>query len=348
MPTDPHHTPTIIQPSTSQPQKKQRSRRSKRKDIEVPQPSGPTTNAADEAVNEEMDDSLVRAATTATGLEAKQDKGNIDKTQSKATLNEPSSSGTSLGSGPRRQETIGDTIAYTRSENVSKLSNDPLLARDNTLRSSEDRLKLEELMALCITLQSRVLVLETTKTTQANEITSLKKRVKKLKRRKKLRTQGLKRLYKVGSSRRVESSDEEGLGEKNASKQGRISDIDDDARITLVSTHFDVDTDMFGVHNLDGDEVVVESEARAGKKRNVEEVVAVINSASNIPVSAATTTTTTTVITDDEITLAKALAELKSAKPPTQAASTRPKVKGIVIHEQEQASTPTISSQQPS
>ncbi|GKE88267.1 hypothetical protein Tco_1565742, partial [Tanacetum coccineum] len=32
MPTDPQHTPIIIQPSTSQPQKKQRSRRPKRKD----------------------------------------------------------------------------------------------------------------------------------------------------------------------------------------------------------------------------------------------------------------------------------------------------------------------------
>ncbi|GKA62148.1 hypothetical protein Tco_0761667 [Tanacetum coccineum] len=62
MPTDPHHTPTIIQPSTSQPQKTQKPRRSKRKDTEVPQPSGPTTNVVDEAVNEEMDDSLVRAA----------------------------------------------------------------------------------------------------------------------------------------------------------------------------------------------------------------------------------------------------------------------------------------------
>ncbi|GJR38406.1 uncharacterized mitochondrial protein-like protein [Tanacetum coccineum] len=55
-PTDPHHTPTIIQPSTSQPQKKQRSRRLKRKDTKVPQLSGPITNVADEAVNEEMDD----------------------------------------------------------------------------------------------------------------------------------------------------------------------------------------------------------------------------------------------------------------------------------------------------
>ncbi|GKE11065.1 hypothetical protein Tco_1414616 [Tanacetum coccineum] len=216
LPTGPHHIPTIIQPSTSQPQKKQRSRRSKRKDT-------------------------------------------------------------------------------------------------------------EELMALCSTLQSRVLALETTKTTQATEIASLKKRVKKLERRKKSRTQGLKRLNK-----------------------GRISDIDDDAGITLVSTHFDADIDIFGIHDLDGDEVVVESDARAGEKRYIKEVVDVIDTASTILVSVATTTTTTTVITDDEITLAKALAELKSAKPPTQAASTRPKVKGIVIHEQEQAPTPTVSSQQTS
>ncbi|GJV64478.1 putative ribonuclease H-like domain-containing protein [Tanacetum coccineum] len=73
IPTDPHHTPTIIQPSTSQPQKKQRSRRPKRKDTEVPQPSGPTDNVADEAVYEERDDSLERAATTTT--RCKHDKG---------------------------------------------------------------------------------------------------------------------------------------------------------------------------------------------------------------------------------------------------------------------------------
>ncbi|GKD67597.1 putative ribonuclease H-like domain-containing protein [Tanacetum coccineum] len=50
MPTDPQHPPTIIQPSTSQPQLKQRSRRPKRKDTKVPQSSGPTDNVADEAV----------------------------------------------------------------------------------------------------------------------------------------------------------------------------------------------------------------------------------------------------------------------------------------------------------
>ncbi|GJS81932.1 putative ribonuclease H-like domain-containing protein [Tanacetum coccineum] len=128
--TNPHHTPIIIQPSTSQPQKKQRSRRENRKDTEIPQPSGPTTNVADEAIYKEMDDSLERVATTTIGLDAEQDKGNINKTQSKETPNEPSSPGTSSGGGPRHQETMGDTMAQSRSENVYKLSNDPLLVRD--------------------------------------------------------------------------------------------------------------------------------------------------------------------------------------------------------------------------
>ncbi|GKB19161.1 hypothetical protein Tco_0853084 [Tanacetum coccineum] len=48
MQTAPHHTHTITQPSTSQPQKKQKSRRPRRKDTEVPQPSSPITNVVDE------------------------------------------------------------------------------------------------------------------------------------------------------------------------------------------------------------------------------------------------------------------------------------------------------------
>ncbi|GKB52159.1 hypothetical protein Tco_0902912, partial [Tanacetum coccineum] len=153
IPTDPRHTPIITKPSTSQPQKKQRPRKTKRKETEIPQSSGPTDNVADEALNEEMDDSLERAATTATSLDAEHDMGNINKTKSKATPNEPSSSGTSSGGGVRRQETMGDTIAQPRSENVSTL---------------------KELMELCTNLQNRVIDLENTKTTQAQEITSSK------------------------------------------------------------------------------------------------------------------------------------------------------------------------------
>nr|GEW00935.1 putative ribonuclease H-like domain-containing protein [Tanacetum cinerariifolium] len=64
--------------------------------------------------------------------------------------------------------------------------------RVNTPRSGEDSLKLNELMELCTKLQQRVLDLETIMTTQALEINSLKKRVKKLERRKRSRTRRLK------------------------------------------------------------------------------------------------------------------------------------------------------------
>ncbi|GJS54073.1 putative ribonuclease H-like domain-containing protein [Tanacetum coccineum] len=266
--------------------------------------------------------SLVRAATTASSLETEQGSGNINKTLSKATPNDPSSLGTSSGGGPRRQETMRDTIARTRSKNVSKLSNDSLLVRGNTLRSGKDSLKRQELMALCTTLQSRVFNLETTKTTQANEIASLKRRVKKLEKKNKSRTHKLKRLYKVGLSAMVESSeDEESLGD-DASKQGRrITDINDDEDITLVNDQIDTDAEMFDVDTLTGDEVLAE------------QVVA----AKDVNLSV------------DEVTLAQALAALKSAKDSAATIITAiiPTPRKIIVF-QEPCTTTTISSQQPS
>ncbi|GJX88016.1 hypothetical protein Tco_0340030, partial [Tanacetum coccineum] len=230
-----------------------------------------------EVVHKERGDSLVRDATTASSLEAEHDSGNITKTRSKATLNEPSSPGTSSSSGPRCQETIGDTIAQSGFENVSKHSNDLLLARGNILRSGEDSLKLKELMELYTNLQQRVLNLEKTKTTQAEENVSLKRRVKKLEQKKRLRTHKLKRLRKVGATARVESSDDESLSD-DASKQGRIDAIDADDDITLVSA--------------------------------VGDKVSTVGAATTVSVA-----TTTTAATVDEITLAQALQELKSTNP---------------------------------
>nr|GEV02682.1 uncharacterized mitochondrial protein AtMg00810-like [Tanacetum cinerariifolium] len=110
---DTQHPPTIIQPTTSQPQRKQKPRKARRKDTDLTQTSVLTKVIADEVVYEEMYDSVERAATTATGLDAEQNKGIISKTQFMATLNEPSSIGTSSCSRPRRQETIGDAAAQT-------------------------------------------------------------------------------------------------------------------------------------------------------------------------------------------------------------------------------------------
>nr|GEU93011.1 hypothetical protein [Tanacetum cinerariifolium] len=107
IPTDPQHIPTIIQRSSSQPQKTQKPRKPTRKDTQVPQPSGPTKFITDEVMHKELGDRLVRAATTASSLEAKQESGNITKTQSKATPNEASSQGINSGGGPRL-ESSGD------------------------------------------------------------------------------------------------------------------------------------------------------------------------------------------------------------------------------------------------
>ncbi|GJW24638.1 retrovirus-related pol polyprotein from transposon TNT 1-94 [Tanacetum coccineum] len=200
-PTDPHHTPTIIQSST-QPQKIQKPRKPKRKETQVPQPSDPTESVADEAVHKELGDSLVRAATTASSLEAKQDSG-----------------------GHGWYKTMGGIIV-----------------------------------------QTRVLDLEKTKTTQANEIASLKRRVKKLENKNRSRTHRLKRLYKVGLTARVESSgDEESLD--------------------------DADKEMFEVDALNGGEVFV-----AGQNENVVEEV--------VDDAQVSTAVTTVIITTEEITLA--------------------------------------------
>ncbi|GKB18655.1 hypothetical protein Tco_0852578 [Tanacetum coccineum] len=79
--------------------------------------------------------------------------------------------------------------------------------------------------------------MEKTKTTQHNEISSLKRRVKKLEKKNRSRTHRLERLYKVGLTARVESSDNEEILGEDASKQGRIDAIDADEEITLVSVH---------------------------------------------------------------------------------------------------------------
>ncbi|GJV67289.1 putative ribonuclease H-like domain-containing protein [Tanacetum coccineum] len=112
---------------------------------------------------------------------------------------------------------------------VSTHSNDLLL-------SGEDRIQLTELMNLCTNLQKKVLDLVEAKTAQAKEIASLKKGVKKLEKRRKSRTPGLKRLRKFGSARRIESSNDASLGaQEYASKQGRkFADIDQDEGVTLI------------------------------------------------------------------------------------------------------------------
>nr|GEV87846.1 hypothetical protein [Tanacetum cinerariifolium] len=182
-------------------------------------------------------DKVERASTTAASLDAKQDNGTINMTQSMAISNEPIPQGTGSGGNPRHQDTIledrptqtgferhQDTILEDRPtqtgfERLSKQSHEPPLLRFNTLGSEKDSMQLMELRALCTKLSARVLALENNKTAQELEITHLKKIVNRLEKKRKSSTSQLKRkLFKV----RIESSAEKSLGDQeDASNQGR-------------------------------------------------------------------------------------------------------------------------------
>nr|GEV74206.1 reverse transcriptase domain-containing protein [Tanacetum cinerariifolium] len=98
---------------------------------------------------------------------------------------------------------------------------------------------------------------------QALEIRSLKRRVKRLEKKASKKSYKLKRLYKIGSSTRVESSEDAGLGDQeNASKQRRmIDDLDTDHIVALIDeTQGRKDHDMFDTSILDDEEVVAEKE----------------------------------------------------------------------------------------
>ncbi|GJS45236.1 hypothetical protein Tco_0595357 [Tanacetum coccineum] len=186
-------------------------------------------------------------------------------------------------------EPITDEAA--NEEHVPTHFNDPLF-------SGEDRLKLNELMERCTGLSQRVIALETTKTNQALEIDSLKRRVKKLEKKKGSRNHRLKRLFKVGKSAQVVSSEDE--------------------EVTLINEAQERNDDnfMFDTRVLD------EQEVRVKKAFSTAEVTTV-------------SATTTTV---DELTLAQTLIEIKAAKPKavttaattTTTAITRPKARGVL------------------
>ncbi|GJZ49600.1 hypothetical protein Tco_0603790 [Tanacetum coccineum] len=173
-------------------------------------------------------------------------------------------------------------------------------------------MQLNELIEMCTNLLQRVQDLETTKTAQAKEITSLKKRVKKLEQRGRSRTSGLKRLYKVGTSRRVESSTEASLGDQeDASKQGRnIAEIDADVDISLV--HEDA-----GIQERFDDEDIISVADPVTTAGEVVTTASVDISIASVPITISTATPTTppTTTTKDDITLAETLMEIKSAKP---------------------------------
>ncbi|GJR52540.1 hypothetical protein Tco_1403061 [Tanacetum coccineum] len=155
--------------------------------------------------------------------------------------NDPLSQEIGSGDIPRCQKAMGGTIAQTRSERVPIPSYDSPLLRGNTPRSDEERLEQEELMdfvptphdspllgghtprsdegrpnitelmAICTNLSNMVLALETSRTAQDFVIRKLKKKVKRLEKKLRARTPGMK-LFKIDTFRR------KSLDKENVSK----------------------------------------------------------------------------------------------------------------------------------
>ncbi|GJS10176.1 hypothetical protein Tco_0366972 [Tanacetum coccineum] len=243
-----------------------------------------------------------------------EDTGGTDFLPTTTIFEEPARTGKQRKDNASTKSTTEET---TLEENVATPSCDPP-------QSGKDIIKLIELMNLCTQLQSRVLALETTKSNQALEIESLKKKVKSLEKRRKSRTLGFKRLRKVGSANRVESSNDASLdAQEDVSKQGRkIADLDADAEVTIVDETQEMNDD-----NLMFDTNVLEEQEKDVAEKEV---------------SAA----------DPVTTVGETLIEIKVAKPKVVTSSattnttTRPKARGVVVQEPSEFKTTSLSLQE--
>ncbi|GJX08201.1 hypothetical protein Tco_0196133, partial [Tanacetum coccineum] len=233
----------------------------------------------------------------------------------------------------QRQEAEVPQDEAEHEESVSTRSNDPQ-------PSGDDSMQLTDLMILCTKLQTQVLDLQKAKDAQAKEIAALKKRIQRLERRKMSRPTGLKRLSKVGMSRRVESSeDQESLGApEDASKQGRsIEDIDADVDVSLVDETQERQNDdlMFDSGVLEDDVMHVEAKVDGKDEQSTKPD----DSTAGEAVTTASVDDSVVPTTIEEITLAQTLIQIKAAKPKvvttaaTTATTTRPKDRGVVVQE---------------
>ncbi|GJR31905.1 putative ribonuclease H-like domain-containing protein [Tanacetum coccineum] len=308
-----YHIPTSA-PSTSQPPVSLTSRRTNRQESVVSQPRSPTqTLVADKTIHEERGDSVERAATTATSLDAEQGSRNINRTQSTAIPNDPFPQGIGSGGSPRRQDTIlGDRPAQTRFERLSKQSNDLPLSIVNILGSREDSMTQQKLMVLCTTLSKKVESLETdlkqTKQIYGAAYTRLIKKVKKLE--KTVKSSQASRRARV-----VVFNDEDDL--EDPSKQGRkVAKIYQDPTILLVQHDAEIQGmykhDMEFDFDFDAAKEVSTAKKDVSTAKQVSTVGEAVTTAS-VAVSTASPTRNTGVSTADDINMAETLVYIRKS-----------------------------------
>ncbi|GJW68967.1 hypothetical protein Tco_0123391, partial [Tanacetum coccineum] len=247
------------------------------------------SKVGDEAVHKELGDRMERAATTTSSLEAEQDSGSVNAIKHMLILSVQVPA--AEVNGVRQLQALVDKkrVIITESSIKRDLYLDDAEGTDclPTLTIFEELARMgakstawnefSSIMAsLIICLDAEVSQDETkheeSVPTPSNDpqpsgedsmqLTDLM-RVQKLERKKTSRTTGLKRLKKVGMSRRVESfEDQESLGvPEDASKQGMsIADFDADVEVILVDETQERQDDglMFDTGVLDTNEMHVE------------------------------------------------------------------------------------------
>ncbi|GJX87169.1 hypothetical protein Tco_0339183 [Tanacetum coccineum] len=214
-----------------------------------------TKKVDDEAVHKELGDRVERAATTTASLDAEQDNG-----------------GNTPGSDEERleQDDLTDFVPPT--------PHDSPLSGGHTPGSDEGRPNINELMAICTNLSNRVLALETSKTAQDLVINKLKKKVKRLEKKQRARTPGMKLLKIEG-------------------------DFDDD---------FDDIDDMVNeaMENVEGDTVNTATTGVSATSASV--------TTGGVSISTAEPrtppTNTTTAFEDDDLTISQTLVKMRSQK----------------------------------
>nr|GEU71363.1 hypothetical protein [Tanacetum cinerariifolium] len=166
---------------------------------------------------------------------------------------------------------------------------------------------LQRALDTCAALTSRIEQLESAKMSQALEISKLKKRVKQLEKSNKVKVFKLRRLKKVGTSQRIDTSDDTIM--EDVSNQGRmIDELDRDEGVALTNEKEEERKTEEAKNSAGGDQ--------EDEPAEVEDVVEVV--------------TTTKLIT--EVVAAANPEEESTAKTPAETKS-KDKGKGIMVEE---------------
>nr|GEU47243.1 hypothetical protein [Tanacetum cinerariifolium] len=200
---------------------------------------------------------------------------------------------------------------------------------------------LQEALDACDALTRIVEHLEYDKVAQALEITKLKRRVKKLEKANRVKVLKLRRLKKVGTSQRIDTSDDTVM--EDASNQGRMIDaLDSDAGVALIDDKEEEkkaeEAKVFGddqvqgrqaeIYQIDMDHASKVLSMQEDEPAEVHEVVDVVT----------TTKLITEVVTDASESVTTASTTISAAEPQVFAATitavpSKDKGKGIMVEE---------------